>query len=515
MRLKVKGDTMAKLVINNENKKSKINEEIYGHFSEHLGRCIYEGLYVGENSEIPNKNGMRTDVVEALKEMKIPVLRWPGGCFADEYHWKDGIGKKEDRKKIINTHWGGVVEDNSFETHEFFELCEQLGCKTYVNANVGSGTVREMSEWVEYMTFKGVSPMADLRAKNGHEEPWRVDYLGVGNENWGCGGNMRPVFYADLYRDYQTYVRNYDGNEPIKKICGGPNVDDYEWTSKVLDTCFDHTPPQAHGHMDGLSLHYYTLPETEDDWNIKGSATDFTEEIFYQTLKRSYFMEELIVKHGAIMDQYDPEKKIGLIIDEWGIWADVEPGTNPGFLYQQNTMRDALVAGMHLNIFNKHCDRVKMACIAQMVNVLQSVILTDGAKMIKTPTYYVFKMYKYHQGATLLASDLLNNSTVGEGKNEVPKVFESVSEDEKGVITITLTNNSLDSEEKVEINLVSDGDKYNVSESAVLTGTMNACNTFDNELNVKEESFENYEKTQNGLNVVLPKCSVVMIRIKK
>lgn len=219
---------MAKLVINAERKLSHINKELQGHFSEHLGRCIYEGLYVGENSEIPNVNGMRTDVVEALKQIRIPVLRWPGGCFADEYHWKDGIGPKEGRKKIVNTHWGGVVEDNSFGTHEFFELCRQLGCETYINGNMGSGTVQEMSEWVEYMTFEGVSPMADLRTKNGHKEAWTVDYFGVGNENWGCGGNMNPDFYGNMYRRYQTYVRNYAGNKPIKKIACGANVDDYE-----------------------------------------------------------------------------------------------------------------------------------------------------------------------------------------------------------------------------------------------------------------------------------------------
>ena len=506
---------MAKLVINNENKKGTINPELYGHFSEHLGRCIYEGLYVGENSDIPNVNGMRIDVVDALKEMKIPVLRWPGGCFADEYHWMDGVGPKENRKKIINTHWGGVVEDNSFGTNEYFELCRQLGCKTYVNANVGSGTVREMSEWVEYITFKGVSPMADLRAKNGHEEPWQLDYLGIGNESWGCGGNMRPSHYADEYRRYQTYARSYEGAAPFKKIACGPNVDDYHWTKDVLETCFDHTPEHLHGFMDGLSLHYYTLPETEDDWFVKGSATEFTEEIFYQTLKRSAYVEELINNHGAIMNQYDPDKKIGLIIDEWGIWADVEPGTNPGFLYQQNTMRDALVAGMNLNIFNKHSDRVKMANIAQLINVLQAVMLTDGEKMIKTPTYYVFKMYRYHQGATLLGSDLLDAGTVGSGKNEVAKVFESVSEDADGVITITLTNNSLEAAEDVEIQLTKDGNSFNVTEATYVTGAMNAYNTFEDPEVVKEQQFSDYTKTEDGFTVKLPKCSVVSIRIKK
>ena len=506
---------MAKLFINNENKKSTIAPEIYGHFSEHLGRCIYEGLYVGENSDIPNTNGMRNDVVSALKEMKIPVLRWPGGCFADEYHWMDGIGPKNKRKKMINTHWGGVIEDNSFGTHEYFELCRQLGCKTYVNANVGSGTVREMSEWVEYITFNGVSPMADLRKENGHEEPWKLDYIGVGNENWGCGGNMRPQYYADEYRRYQTYVRNYDGNAPITRICCGANSDDYAWTRKVLETCFEASYPHLHGHMDGLSLHYYTLPETEGDWNFKGSATDFTEEVFYQTLKRGSFMEELVTKHGNIMDEFDPEKKIGMMVDEWGIWTDVEPGTNPGFLYQQNTMRDALVAGITLNIFNKHSDRVKMANIAQLINVLQSVMLTDGEKMIKTPTYYVFRMYAAHQGAELLSSELLEAGTVGSGKNELSKIYESVSEDKDGVITITLTNNSLEAAEDIDVSLTKDADSYNVCEASIVKGTMNAHNTFDAPETVKEEKFDAVTKVQGGFKISIPACSVVSIRIKK
>ena len=333
---------MAKLIINEENKKSRIEPEIYGHFSEHLGRCIYEGIYVGEKSEIPNVNGMRTDVVDALKELKVPVLRWPGGCFADEYHWMDGIGPKEKRKKMINTHWGGVVEDNSFGTHEYMELCRQIGCKTYVNGNLGSGTVREMSEWVEYMTFEGVSPMADLRKENGHEAPWKVDYFGVGNENWGCGGNMTPEYYANEYRRYQTYVRNYHPDRPIKKICCGANVADYYWTKGVLNTAFDHAE-QWHGFMDGLSLHYYVHPE---GWEIKGSSTDFDADVWYKTLSKALYMETLIERHGAIMDEYDPDKKVGMIVDEWGTWYTCEPGTNPGFLYQQNTVRDALVAGI-------------------------------------------------------------------------------------------------------------------------------------------------------------------------
>ena len=282
-----------------------------------------------------------------------------------------------------------------------------------------------------------------------------------------------------------------------------------------METCYDHCEPRFHGLMDGLSLHYYTLPETEEDWNFKGSATDFTEQIFYQTLKRGYFMEELICRHGAIMDEYDPEKKIGLMVDEWGIWSDVEPGTNPGFLYQQNTMRDALVAGMTLNIFNKHADRVKMACIAQLINVLQSVMLTDGSRMIKTPTYYVFHMYRHHQGASLLDSQLVGNATVGSGKNELPKVIESVSENEEGVITITFTNNSLDSSEDVNIQLTNKIEKYQVREAFYIAGAMNACNTFEQPETVEEKEFLAYKNTADGIKVTLPACSVVTIRISK
>lgn len=501
---------MATLYINEKKKKGRIEPEIYGHFSEHLGRCIYEGLYVKEDSGIPNKNGMRTDVVEALKEMQIPVLRWPGGCFADEYHWKDGIGPKETRKRMINTHWGGVVEDNSFGTHEFFELCEQLGCKTYVNGNVGSGTVQEMSEWVEYMTFDGVSPMAQLRKENGHEKPWKVDYFGVGNENWGCGGNMTPEYYANLYRRYQTYVRHYDSAAPIQKICGGPNVDDTNWTKKVLDTCYaSPNNPSAHGFMDGLSLHYYVHP---GGWDKKGSATDFDEKTWYLTMEKALYIEELINMHSRIMDEFDPEKKIGLMVDEWGCWFDVEPGTNPGFLYQQSTMRDALVAAVSLNIFNRHCDRVKLACIAQMVNVLQSVVLTEGDKMILTPTYHVFHMYRHHQGAQLLDSELAGTETAGAGESSVPALQESVSMQEDGTVIVTIANMSV--EKSYPVDLVFMEKKTESAEARILTNEMHAKNTFEEPDVVKEEDFDGVTLTERGASFTIPACSVVSLRLR-
>ena len=502
---------MTTLKINENKRLSHIAPEIYGHFSEHLGRGIYEGLFVTPDSGIENVNGMRTDVIEALKELKVPVLRWPGGCFADEYHWRDGIGPKEKRKRMINTHWGGVIEDNSFGTHEFFELCRQLGCKTYVNGNVGSGTVREMSEWVEYMTFGGVSPLAEERAKNGHPEPWKVDYFGVGNENWGGGGNMTPEFYANLYRQYQTYIRQYNRESPIKKIAGGANVADDFWTRGVLSTCFKAPHPDfAHGFMDGLSLHYYVHPQ---GWEKKGSATDFDEAEYYTTMRKALYMEELIRLHGGIMDEYDPDKKIGMIVDEWGTWYTVEPGTNPGFLYQQNTVRDALVAGVTLNIFNKHSDRVRMACVAQMVNVLQAVILTEGEKMLLTPTYHVMHMYRHHQGAELVESKLHGVRGVGTGESAIPQLQESVSVDRDGVITVTLVNLSAGDSETVNIELAQSG--YRVAEARIVTGAdVHDYNTFDEPGKVHERNFDGV-RTEGGLSVTLPAASVVELRLSR
>ncbi len=487
---------MEKYLINPNQKISKINKDIYGHFSEHLGRCIYEGLYVGENSKIENINGMRCDVVNALKEIKIPVLRWPGGCFADEYHWKDGIGEKSKRKKMINTHWGGVIEDNSFGTHEFMELCNQLGCDSYINGNVGSGTVQEMCEWVEYLTFGGVSPMSDLRKKNGREEPWHVKYFGVGNENWGCGGDMTAEFYANTYRRYHRYIRNYSPENTMYKIACGPNADNYDWTDKLLQIAGDK--------MDGLSLHYYTSVSDSRD-RFSCSATEFNENDYYEVLARAYKIEEIVSRHIAVMDTHDPLQKVNLIVDEWGTWYDVEPGTNPGFLYQQNTMRDALVAGLTLNVFNKHSNRIKMANIAQLVNVLQSVILTDGENMLLTPTYYIFKMYADHQDNILLGS-YLTTKDLCVSDNPLPQLIESASCDENGKIISTIVNTSSTDSADISCQIA---DKHVNSVSAEsITGNIGDHNTFDCKYAVKTTQFSNLKITADGFNTTLPPCSV-------
>ena len=490
---------MSKIIVNTLDKKSTINRNIYGNFSEHLGRCIYNGIFVREDSGIPNVNGMRTDVVEALKNIKLPVLRWPGGCFADEYHWKDGIGPKENRKKMINTHWGGVVEDNSFGTHEFLEFCRQVGCEPYINGNLGSGTVQEMSEWMEYMTFDGVSPMAALRAENGHPEPWKVKYFAVGNENWGCGGNMRPSYYADEYRRYQTYVRNYGDNKVFRIACG-PNSDDYAWTDEVMKI--------AGRYMDGLSLHYYTVTH---EWDKKGSATEFNEQEYYKTLKKANYMEELVTKHTQIMDKYDPEHKVGLLVDEWGTWHDVEPGTNPGFLYQQNTMRDAMVAALTLNIFNEHSDRVVMANIAQMVNVLQAVILTEGDKMVLTPTYHVFDLYKNHHDATLL-STYAETECVGTEEDKIQNLTVSSSVDANGVVHITAANLSATEHCPVELTLL--GKCGGKASGRILTGGIAAYNDFDCPETVKIQAFEEITEKDGAFCFTLPACSVVEITVE-
>ena len=486
---------MAKITLNPLKSAGVINKNIYGHFSEHLGRCIYQGLFVGRDSAIPNVNGMRKDAVEALKRIHAPVLRWPGGCFADEYHWEDGVGPQEARKRMVNTNWGGVVEDNSFGTHEFLELCRQVGCEPYINANVGSGTVREMAEWVEYVNSDGDSSVVKKRWANGQKEAWGVKYWGVGNENWGCGGNMRPEYYADEFRRYQTYCRQYGKNRLVKIACG-PNGSDYNWMEVMME--------RAGRYMDAISLHYYTVCGT---WDHKSRATQFTKEEYYETLKKAAFMDELIARQDAIMTRYDPEHRVGLIVDEWGTWHEVEPGTNPGFLYQQNTMRDAMVAALTLNIFNGHCDRVVMANLAQTVNVLQSVILTEGDKVVLTPTYHVFDLYKEHMNARQIDCHVAAEET-GTEKDHICQVTASASQKD-GKTCVTAANLSCEKEAEVEIC------GLNAVEAAgrILTGKMDAYNDFESSPLAAADM--RGVKVEGGKVVfTLPPCGVAAVTVK-
>ena len=485
--------------INTQSNNGIISPHIYGHFAEHLGRCIYEGFWVGEDSAIPNTHGIRNDVLDALRKIRIPVLRWPGGCFADEYHWRDGIGPRDQRKRMINTHWGGVIENNHFGTHEFLQLCELLGCEPYIAGNVGSGTVQEMQDWIEYITFDGESPMSNLRRAHGHEQPWHLKYFGVGNENWGCGGNMRPEYYADVYRRYQTYVRNY-GENKIYKIACGSHDGNLPWTEVLMR--------EAARYMHGLSLHYYTIPNT---WAKKGSATEFNEDEWFGTLKKAAVMDKIISDHAAIMDKFDPEKKIGLIVDEWGTWYDVEPNTNPGFLYQQNSLRDALVAGMTLNIFNAHCDRVHMANLAQTINVLQSVALTDGPRMVLTPTYHVFDLYQQHQGATLLSCEVSHAAAYILGDQQMPQLNVSASRGADGSIFVTVCN--LDSHNAADVSVALAGITAitQVAGRVISATAMNAHNTFEQGSVVQPIALANTTVHGTQVALQLPPMSVAAV----
>jgi alpha-N-arabinofuranosidase len=487
-----------KIIVHTDGVSTKISKEIYGHFAEHLGRCIYGGIYVGDTSAIPNIRGFRTDVVGALQDIQIPVLRWPGGCFADTYHWMDGIGPQSERASIVNVHWGGVTEDNSFGTHEFLDFCELIKTEPFISLNVGSGTVREASEWVEYVTSSNKSPMTDLRKKNGRTEPWKVKFWGVGNETWGCGGEMTAEYYSDIYRQYAGFIRgaNY-------KVACFASDSQYEWTEVLMKN----TQNKQHL-IQGLSLHYYTITH---DWSYKGSATKFTEQEWFTTLSKTLFMDEIITKHSIIMDKYDPAKKVGLVVDEWGNWFEVEPGTNGGFLYQQNTLRDALVAGINLNIFNNHSDRVQMANIAQAINVLQSVILTKDDKMVLTPTYYVFKMYAVHQDATLIPLNLKSENYELDGKS-IPAVNASASIKE-GVVSITLCNLNPNKSAVTEFTLM--GQDFTSANGQVITGSnMADYNDFDKAEKVNIKPFT-VQKPKNGnLKIELPAKSVVLIQLK-
>ena len=475
-----------------------IPKEIYGQFSEHLGRCIYDGIWVGPDSPIPNINGYRKDVLEALKALKVPVLRWPGGCFADEYHWRDGIGPRETRPRMINSNWGGTLEDNSFGTHEFLDLCEMLGTEPYISGNVGSGSVEELAKWVEYMTARG-GTVAEERAANGRKEPWKVKYIGIGNESWGCGGNMTAEFYSDQYRRYATYCRDYDGNR-LYKVASGASDYDYNWTKVLME--------KVGNRADAVSLHYYTIT----DWNHKGSATDFTDGEYYDIIAKALEIEEVLRNHEHIMDTYDPQRRIDLLLDEWGTWFDVEPGTNPGHLFQQNSMRDALVAAMSLNIFNKHTARLKMANIAQIVNVLQSMVLTQGDKMLLTPTYHVFRMYNGHQDAVAVPVSFTCDTLQAPSGRLYPTLSVSASRTKEGKLLITLANPCLDKPQTVVLTLDTFRPKT-VSGEILQAADVRAHNTFDKPRQVEPKAFSGAKISGSTVTFTLPPASVVAVTL--
>jgi alpha-L-arabinofuranosidase len=485
-----------------------INKNVYGQFSEHLGSGIYGGIYVGENSPIPNTRGFRNDVIAALKELKVPMVRWPGGCFADEYHWRDGIGPKDKRAVRINTNWGGVPESNSFGTHEFFDFVEMIGADAYVNANVGTGSPHEAAQWLEYMTGDQDTTLAKERKANGREKPWKVSVYAMGNETWGCGGNMRPEYYADVYNQYATFMKAQPGAMP-ELLASGDHDDQTTFTAELMKN--------VRGRMDALSLHYYTILGPR--WENKDTAIGFSEAGWINTLANTLKMDGFIKNQDAILTNFEakrlggaPHKKMGLYVDEWGTWYKPEPGSNPGFLVQQNTLRDAVVAAANFNIFHKYADRVRMTAIAQTINVLQAMILTDGSKMILTPTYHVFHMYKPFQDSVSLPIDI-NTGTYEYDKWSVPQVSASAARAKDGSIVIGLTN--LDPHKTASVSAVIAGAQVGQVKGEVLTAdAMDAHNTFESPEAIYPAVFDGAKLDGNKLSVTLPPKSVVVLKLQ-
>ena len=476
------------------------DKRMFGQFAEHLGTGIYSGIWVGPNSKIPNVQGYRRDVIDALKAIRVPAIRWPGGCFADEYHWREGIGPRGKRPVKVNTNWGGVTEDNAFGTHEFMSYAELVGAESYVSGNVGTATPQEMAEWVEYITSPTVSTIAQQRRANGRKEPWKLAMFGIGNELWGCGGDMLPEYAADVTRRYATFVKVPEGQK-LMKIASGANTDDYVWTETMMRKAGDK--------IDGIGVHYYTIPY---EWKKKGAATGFDEDAWARTLSKTLRMDELITGHSKVMDKYDPAKRVALLIDEWGTWYDVEPGTNPGFLYQQNSLRDAMVTSVNFDIFARHADRVRGANIAQMVNVLQSMLLTDGARMVKTPTYWVFDLYKDYQDGTVLPIDVQSRWY---NKNEwtMKAISSSAVRGRDGAVHMGLTN--VDPNRATTVSAKLDGvTGASVSGRIVTATAMDAVNTFDAPDTVKPVAFTGATLSGGKLTVILPPKSVVMLDIR-
>jgi alpha-L-arabinofuranosidase len=480
---------------------AKIDRHLYGQFAEHLGRGIEEGVWVGEHSQIPNVRGFRNDVIAALRELHVPVVRWPGGCFADEYHWRDGIGPRASRPVTLNTNWGGVPETNAFGTHEFLDFAELIGADAYVNGNLGTGSAREMAEWLQYMTSDKPTALTAERARNGRPKPWKIAYFAVGNEAWGCGGDMTPEYYVDLYRRYANFLKAPMGARPVI-IASGGNDNDTSWTTALIS--------KVSRGMGAISFHYYTIPG--DRWQAKGPTTGFGEDQWISTLAHTLKMDDFINQNSAVMDKYDPAKKVAFAVDEWGTWYDPEPGREPGFLYQQNTLRDAVVAALNFNVFHRHADRVRLANIAQMVNVLQAMILTKGPQMLLTPTYHVFKMFAPFQDATYLPLDL-STPRYSLGSASVPAISGSAARLSSGEIAVALVN--LDPNKVIPVSIALSGATVKSVAGTILTASaMDARNTFENSDAVRPTAFSGASLNGAALSLTLPAKSIVVLKLQ-
>jgi len=481
---------------------------LYGQFAEHLGSGIHGGIWVGEGSDISNTRGFRDDVIDALRRLHIPVIRWPGGCFADEYHWRDGIGPRDERPVRINKSWGWVEDDNAFGTHEFFELIGMLGSDAYIAGNVGSGSPQEMADWLEYMTEDKDSSLARLRRENGRGSPWRVAFFGIGNESWGCGGSMTPAFYADLYKRYATFLKAPGDYQP-KRIASGGFDGDTAWTD-TLSMAVARSIGSFFG-MDGISHHFYTLPS--GNFSEKGGATGFPEQEWISTLANALKVDDHIAANAAVLERNDPERRIGLYLDEWGTWYDRDDESEASLLWQQNTIRDALVAALHFNIFHRHAERLHMANIAQTVNVLQAMILTDGRRMLLTPTYHAFEMYVPFQDSTFVPVEHGEMPRYALGNVSVPHVSASSAISADGELLVALVN--LHAGESIDVRVSIRGFDAAGATARVLTGNAaDAHNTFDDHTVVVPVPLE-VRFNQGRIDGSLPPRSVSVITLRQ
>lgn len=486
-----------------------ISPDIFGQFAEHLGTGIYGGIWVGPTSSIPNVRGIRNDVVQALRAIHVPNVRWPGGCFGDNYHWRNGIGPRSARPATLNPDWGGVIEPNSFGTEEYFDFLEQIGADAFISENIGSGTVEEAADWLEYMTSAQPTTLAKLRAANGHPAPYRIKVLGLGNENWGCGGAMSPDHYVEEMKRFSHYTRNYNpaqqgGPSAMKRIAVGWDSGNSDYTEAVMKAWSEKVWSWD---IDGISLHGYTIPNS---WEKKGPSAGFGESEYAKSISATLKMKDWIAKQSAIMDRYDPIRKLGLYVDEWGIWTDPDPGSNPGFLQQQNTLRDAVIAALNLNIFMRNADRVRGANIAQMVNVLQAMILTDGGKMVLTPTYHVYRMYVPFHGATLVPVSF-DAGTYDYGNIRLPRVDALAARDTSGQLWLALVN--VDPVHPARFLAAVDGFEARTAAGELLTAdAVDSHNSFEHPRQVVPRPFT-ARSSGSQLQFELPPKSVAVLRL--
>jgi alpha-N-arabinofuranosidase len=482
-----------------------IHKNVYGQFAEHLGSGIYGGIWVGEKSSIPNTRGFRTDVLSALKDLHVPVVRWPGGCYADQYHWRDGIGPQNRRKKTVNAAWGGVVEDNTFGTHEFFDLVEMIGADAYVGVNVGTGSPREMVEWIEYMTSTSKGALAAMRRRNGRNEPWRVHYLGIGNEMWGCGGSMSAEHYTSLYKHYATFIKTPDDNRPIIVASGGHD-EMTNWTETLLKNVEESWTLR----IDGIAHHYYTLPTGK--WDRKGAALGFPEQEWFSTLSRTLKVRGMLAGNVRIMDKLDPDAKVGFFLDEWGTWYDTEKGKSECALYQLNSLRDAVLAALNFHIFHEFAPRVRMTNVAQMVNVLQAMILTDGKQMLRTPTYHAFHLYRPFQGARRVPTVVRGAPEIGQGGERIPKISTTAARGTDGKLYLGLINTHPRDSERVVVNAAG---PIKQARGRLLTGeVIDAHNTFAEPNRVHPTPVQ-LQGVNGQLEIALPPRSVMVVALEE